>query len=136
MAKDKGDKKPKKDKKRKGAAPESEWPLVSVAEHPRARASIRQAKSWAGLLGLLLVGWLSHRAGVDDFQVGVRALIAGIALYLATWAVSVRLWQQLVLHEAKQVAERRREEREEQLRRLRGDDETAGDDDSGEAAVA
>ena len=89
----------------------SEWPAISVSAHPRAIRSIRRSKAWAGLIAFVLVGWLSHRAGVDDFGVGVRALLAGIVLYLVTWRAGVALWQQLVLHEAKAEAERRRDER-------------------------
>ena len=134
MAKSKG-KAPAKGKKgKKGAPPPSEWPLISIAEHPRARRSIRRTKAWAGLIGLVLVGLLSSRAGVEPFEAGVRALIAGIAFYLVAWMASVALWQKLVLHEAKSEAERRRDEREARMAALLDQQaKEAGDD---EAAVA
>jgi hypothetical protein len=107
-----------KGKKGKAAPPKSEWPLISVAEHPRARTSIRRSKAWAGLLGFLIVAVLSWRAGVEPFEVGVRALIAGVGFYVATWMASVTLWQRIVLHEARSEAERRRDEREARIRAI------------------
>ena len=135
MAKDKGKSAPKgkgKGKKGKGEPPKSEWPLVSIAEHPRATRAIRRSKAWAGLLGLVLVGVLSWRAGVAPFEVGLRALVAGILLYVVVWAASVSLWQRIVLHEAKTEAERRRDEREALLAEQRARREAGAD----EAAVA
>jgi hypothetical protein len=123
-----------KDKAKKGKAdpPRSEWPLVSIAEHPRATRAIRRSKAWAGLLGLVLVGVLSWRAGVAPFEVGLRALVAGILLYVVVWAASVSLWQRIVLHEAKSEAERRRDEREALLAEQRARQQAGAD----EAAVA
>jgi hypothetical protein len=112
-----------KGKKGKAAAPRSEWPLISVAEHPRARRSIRRTKAWAALLGFAIVGVVSHRAGVDPFEVGVRALGAGILLYVVVWMGSVALWQRIVLQEAKSEAERRRDEREARMAALRAQHE-------------
>ena len=137
MAKDKSAPKGKakaKGKKGKAEPAKSDWPLVSVAEHPRATRSIRRAKAWAGLLGLVLVGVLSWRAGVTPFEVGVRALVAGILLYLVVWAASVSMWQRIVLHEARTEAERRRDEREQRLADLRAAQEPDSDPD--QAAVA
>jgi type VI protein secretion system component VasK len=100
-----------KGKKGKAAPPKSEWPLISVAEHPRARRSIRRSKAWAALIAFVLVGYLSHRAGVEPFEVGIRALVAGVAAYVVVWAASVAVWQRLVLYEARTEAERRRDAR-------------------------
>ena len=124
MAKDKD--KPKKAKKGKPGADEANWPSISIASHPRAARSVRRTKAWAGLLGFLLVGVLSWRAGVDPFEVGIRALAAGIVLYLAAWGAGVALWQRLVYAEAKAEVQRRRDERDAMLRRMSGDDQ-AGD---------
>jgi hypothetical protein len=96
----------------------TEWPTISVSAHPRASRSIRRTKAWTGLIAFFLVGYVSHQAGVSDFEVGVRALIAGIFTYLVTWRLSVAFWQRLVLHEAKTEAERRRDEREAAMRRM------------------
>jgi hypothetical protein len=128
--------KEKKDKKAKGGSDSSsEWPVISVSAHPRASTSIRRSKAWAGFA---LVGLLSWQTGVAPFEVGVRALVAGIVLYVLTWSVSVALWQRLVMQEAKDEGERRREELDERMRamqaRERGED---GDDTNGnQEAVA
>ena len=133
MAKDKT---PKKKKGAASAAP-SEWPLISVAQHPRATRSIRRSKAWAGLLALALVGLLSWRAGVPPFEVGVRALLAGIALYLVVWAAGVALWQRIVVQEAKAEAERRRDERAAQIAALHARHAAQnGEAGDGEAAIA
>jgi hypothetical protein len=124
------DKKAKK-KGKKGEEPQNEWPEISVSAHPRASRSIRQTKAWAGLLGFALIGYLSYNAGVDAFEATVRALVAGIALYVVAWAASVAFWQRIVVHEAKLVAERRRDERLEAMQRMMNPD---GPDDE-EATV-
>jgi hypothetical protein len=98
-------------KEKKAPAPKSEWPHVSVSEHPRAARSVRSLKAWGGLLAFTLVGLVSWRAGVEPFEVGLRALGAGIVGYLAAWMIGVTLWQRIVLAEAKAEAERRRDER-------------------------
>jgi hypothetical protein len=100
----------RKDKKAEGAG-QPEWPHVSVAAHPRAARSVRTLKAWCGLLAFALVGLLSWRAGVEPFEVGLRALAAGVVGYLAGWVIGVTLWQRIVLAEAKAEAERRRDER-------------------------
>jgi hypothetical protein len=118
------DKKAKKGKKGASNAPAAnDWPTISVAAHPRATRSIRQAKAWAGLIGFGLVALMSYRAGVATFEVGIRALVAGVVLYVLVWAASVALWQRLVLTEARQVAERRRDERLAAMRRMTNPDD-------------
>jgi hypothetical protein len=92
-------------------------------------------KAWAGLGGFALVGLLSYQAGVQPFESLVRALIAGIALYLAAWMLGVTLWRSLVVEEARQEGERRRAELEEQLRAAREAAEGTGDGNGDEAAA-
>jgi hypothetical protein len=85
-------------KGKKAPTPSGDGP--SIAAHPRAVRSIARAKSWGGLLGFLLGGYLSlptyTLAGV-----GLRALLAGVACYLAVWAGGVFLWRRLVVLEIK-----------------------------------
>jgi hypothetical protein len=133
MAKAKKEKKAKKGE----TQVQNEWPHVSVSEHPRARAAIRRWKAWGGLVGFGLVAFLSYRAGVDTFGIGIRALLAGIGLYLAVWVFSVWLWRHIVLHEAKTEAERRRDERQAQLDELLERQRAAAeaDNDDGTAAA-
>ena len=72
----------------------------SVAAHPRAVRSIARAKSWGGLIGFLVAGYLSLPT-YTFVGVGLRALLAGVACYVAVWAGAVFLWRRLVVLEIK-----------------------------------
>jgi hypothetical protein len=114
-ANDKADKKDKKDKKgKKGKKGKDEGAQgASIANHPRARASIRRTKGWAGLAGFAIAAALSIQASVPMFQVGLRALGAGVVGYMLAWWFSVMVWRQLILAEQKaayEAIERRRNE--------------------------
>jgi hypothetical protein len=80
--------------------------MVSVAEHPRAGASVRRAKSWGGLLafGLALAAGLT--GGVETSTAIGRALVCGIVGYLVVWAAAVAIWRHLLRAEAKAVLAR------------------------------
>jgi hypothetical protein len=73
-------------------------PIVLTA-HPRASRSVRRARAAAGLAGFLITLFLSLRTGVPAWDATARALVAGIALHLAGWAVAVAVWRQLILAE-------------------------------------
>ena len=79
---------------------------ISVSAHPRAAYSIRRAKGLGGLFGLVLVGWLSWRAGAIPVDAATRALIGGISGYVAAWVISVQVWRHLVVAEARAAADR------------------------------
>ncbi|MEA2383118.1 MAG: hypothetical protein QOH72_3089 [Solirubrobacteraceae bacterium] len=104
MAKDKA---PQKAKKPKGPAVPST--AISVSAHPRAAYSIRRTKGWGGLIGLVLVGWFSYRAGLMPVDAALRALVGGIVGYVACWTISVQVWRHLVIAEARAAAERVRQ---------------------------
>jgi hypothetical protein len=104
MAKDKAPKKAKQPKKGKGAA--ASGSAMSVAAHPRASYAVRRAKGWGGLIGLLLVAWLSHKAGLMAVDVALRALAGGIVGYVVAWIVALQVWRHLVIAEAHAAAER------------------------------
>jgi hypothetical protein len=89
-------KKPKKPKQ-KGKAGDGGAPRVVA--HPRARTSIRRWRGRAGLLGLIVVTWLSIRAGVPTFDAVLRGLVGGIAAQFVAWAAGVVIWRHLVLAE-------------------------------------
>lgn len=125
MAKDKKAKKGKK-----GAQPDNEWPDISVSAHPRATRSIRTAKAWAGLIGFALIGYLSYGAGNEAFDAVLRGLVAGIVLYVITWAISVAIWQRIVVQEAKDMAERRRDERLAAMQRMMNPESTSDDEEA------
>jgi hypothetical protein len=96
-------KKDKKDKKGKGKADASAGP--SVAAHPRASYQVRRAKGWGGVAGFGIAAYLSHKSGVPMFDLGLRAIIAGMVGYMLAWACAVTVWRQLVLAELRAAAE-------------------------------
>ena len=105
-------KKAKKGKKGKG-----EQQGASIASHPRAKASIRRAKGWAGLAGFAIATYVSLEASVPLFQTGLRALGAGLVGYMLAWWAGVLVWRQLILaeqHAAYEMIERRRNEEAEE----------------------
>jgi hypothetical protein len=100
----KADKKGKKDKKgkgdKKGKAEVADGDGPSVAAHPRAARAVARAKSWGGLAGFVLAGYLSLPTNTLAGSM-LRALIAGLACYVATWAAAVFVWRRLVMLELK-----------------------------------
>lgn len=74
---------------------------MKLSEHPRATRHIRLAKGWGGLAGFLLVAFLSWRAHVPWFELGLRALIGGIAAHLVAWAAAVHIWRHLAVAEVR-----------------------------------
>jgi hypothetical protein len=99
MAKKEG--KDKKAKKGKGGATGG----PSVAAHPRARAHVRRAKGWGGLIGFAIAAYLSHKAAVPFAQAGARALAAGVAGYVVGGFASVTVWRHLMVAELRAAAE-------------------------------
>jgi hypothetical protein len=94
----------KKDKKKKkGDTRGSGGP--SVANHPRARYQVRRAKGWGGIAGFAIAGYLSYKAGVPSFDVGMRALVAGIVGYMLAWMCAVTVWRHLVQAELRAALE-------------------------------
>jgi hypothetical protein len=81
----------------------SEVPPITIGAHPRARRSVRRARSLGGLIGFAVALVLSLRAGVPAWDATARALIAGIVVHLAAWRVAVAVWHQLMLAELEQV---------------------------------
>ena len=72
----------------------------SVAAHPRAARAVARAKSWGGLVGFVLAGYLSLPTNTLA-AAGLRALIAGVVCYVAAWAGAVFVWRRLVMLEIK-----------------------------------
>jgi hypothetical protein len=96
-------KKGKKDKKGKGSGDAAGGP--SIAAHPRASYQVRRAKGWGGIAGFALAAYLSYKAGVPTFDLGLRALIAGIVGYMLAWFCAVTVWRHLVLAELRAAVE-------------------------------
>lgn len=108
--------KPKADPKgkaKKGKGDAEDGTVLSVASHPKAKAHVRRAKGWGGLIGFVLAAYLSLQASVPVVVAGERALVAGLVGYLVGWAASVTVWRQIMLAElharAEQVKQRRAE---------------------------
>jgi hypothetical protein len=99
-------KKGKKGKKGKGEPGVPAGP--SVAAHPRASFQVRRAKGWGGLAGFGLAAYLSYKAGVPTVDLGIRAVVAGLAGYMLAWACAVTVWRHLVLAELRAVVDRAR----------------------------
>jgi len=93
-------------KKKKGKDDASSVPGPSVANHPRARYQVRRAKGWGGIAGFAIAAYLGYQAGIPTFDVGERALAAGIVGYMLAWACAVTVWRHLVLAELKAAVER------------------------------
>lgn len=85
----------KKKKGKKAAAAEApeEDLRPRLSQHPRAKRQIREAKGWGGIVGFVLVAWLSMQAHLPLFDAGLRALAAGIACYVIAWAFAVAIWR-------------------------------------------
>src|SRR6185437_9849464 len=72
---------------------------LSIATHPRASAQVRRIKGWTGLAGFLLAAIVSWRAGVPGLELGIRALVAGVAGYLVGWGCAVAAWRAILVAE-------------------------------------
>jgi hypothetical protein len=72
----------------------------SIAAHPRAARAVARAKGWGGLAGFVLAGYMALPTNTLA-AAGLRALIAGVVCYVATWAGAVFLWRRLVMLEIK-----------------------------------
>ncbi len=106
---DKADKKEKKDKKKKGGDAAADSGVVSVAAHPRARASIRRTRARTALVAFALVFLLSRSAGVTGQETVMRAVAAGLVGNLIGWACALAVWRQIVVQEIRSFEEARRE---------------------------
>jgi hypothetical protein len=87
-----------KDKGAKDAVADADGP--NVAAHPRAARAVARAKSWGGLVGFLLGGYLSLPTNTLA-GAGLRALVAGVVCYVVAWGGAVFLWRRLVMLEIK-----------------------------------
>jgi hypothetical protein len=95
-----------KGKDKKGKKGGSDVAGASVANHPRARASVRRAKGWGGLIGFGIAAYLSLQAGVPAADAGLRALGAGVVGYILAWSCAVAVWRHLVIAEMRAAYER------------------------------
>jgi len=95
-----------KKKDKKADAPSE---VVAVANHPRAKASIRRIRARTALFAFVLVLFLSYKGGVPGQEAALRALLAGIVGNLIGWACALALWRQIVVQEVRLAEQARRE---------------------------
>lgn len=116
--------KPAKDKKGKGKGKgdDADVGRPSVANHPRARASVRRIKGIAGLLCFGIAALLAHSAGLSTTSMLARALLVGIGGYFVAWACAVAVWRQIVLAELRMIFDLHQEH----VRALAGGSSTDG----------
>lgn len=96
----KGEKKGKGKGKKADTVEQTDADGPNIAAHPRAARGVARAKSWGGLIGFVLAGYLSLPTNTLA-AAGLRALIAGVVCYVATWAGAVFVWRRLVMLEIK-----------------------------------
>jgi hypothetical protein len=96
----------KQKKGKKGKADAEGSGHIRLANHPRAQRHIAAAKGWGGLLGFLVVGWLSHGAGVPLPQAALRAVAGGAGLYVLAWAAVVAVWREVAVAEVERARRR------------------------------
>ena len=95
---------------------------IAVANHPRAKHQIALMKSWAGLLACCIAGYSAWKGGAVFVDVALRAVLWGIAAYVAVWAMAVQVWRQIAIAEVR-AAERawkeQKQAKDQQVEKLR-----------------
>jgi hypothetical protein len=99
----KKDEKKGKDKAKGAKKGKAEVVLVegpSVAGHPRAARSIERLKAWGALAGFG-AGFYESLPTHTVASTMLRALLAGVGLYVAVWAGPLFFWRRMVMVEIK-----------------------------------
>ena len=108
----KADSKKQKAGKKGGKKPVSRG--IAVANHPKALRQINLVKSYAGLGAFLLSGYVAWKGGAMFVDVALRALLWGIATYIAVWAMAVQVWRQVAIAEVRAAEKRWKEQKQAQ----------------------
>ena len=95
-----------KGKAEKGSEPEL---VVSIAQHPRAKAGIRRARTRGALIVFALVLVLNLIGDQDLFDAVWRALLAGIVANVVIWRFAIVIWRHIVISEVRALEEERME---------------------------
>ena len=104
------------DKKKKGEGKDET--LVSISQHPRAKAGIRRARTRAAFIAFIAVFVLNVMGDQELFDAVWRALVAGIIVNVVVWRCAIIVWRHIVLNELQQVAEHRQEQMRLQRERM------------------
>ena len=113
----------KEKEKGKGKAEKGDKPelVVSIAQHPRAQAGIRRARTRGALIVFALVLALNLIGDQELFDAIWRALLAGIVANVIIWRFAIVIWRHIVVSEVRALEEERQEkleaEREEREKR-------------------
>ena len=92
--------------------------LVSISQHPRAKAGIRRARTRAAFIAFIAVFVLNVMGDQALFDAVWRALVAGIIVNVVVWRCAIVVWRHIILHELEQVAEHREEQTRLQRERM------------------
>ena len=96
-----------KGKAENGSEPEL---VVSIAQHPRAKAGIRRARTRGALIVFALVLALNIVGDQDAFDALWRALLAGIVANVVIWRFAIVIWRHIVISEVRQLEQERMEQ--------------------------
>jgi hypothetical protein len=94
--------------KKKGAEETGEA-TVSVAAHPRAKASVRRVRARTALAAFVIVLLMSLHASVPGQEAVMRAVVGGLVGNLIGWFCALAVWRQIVVQEVRLLEEARRE---------------------------
>ena len=110
----------KEKEKGKGKAEKGDKPelVVSIAQHPRAKAGIRRARTRGALIVFALVLVLNLIGDQDLFDAVWRALLAGIVVNIVVWRCAIVVWRHIIVSEIREVEEARAERRREEIERM------------------
>ena len=106
----------KEDKQQKGEGKGEA--LVSISQHPRAKAGIRRVRTRAAFIAFVAVFALNVMGDQALFDAVWRALVAGIVVNIVAWRCAIVVWRHIVLNELQQVAEHRQEQMRLQRERM------------------
>jgi hypothetical protein len=116
------DKKKAASKKKTGKKGKQATPGIAVANHPKASRQIQLLKSYAGLAAFAYSAYAAYHAGDPFADVAGRALIWGIAAYVAVWAMAVHVWRHIAIAEVRAAEKhwrQQRADRDAQVEKLR-----------------
>jgi hypothetical protein len=98
-----------KGKAEKGSEPEL---VVSIAQHPRAKAGIRRARTRGALIVFALVLAVNIYSDQELFDAVWRALLAGIVANVVIWRFAIVIWRHIIVSEVRQLEAERAEKLE------------------------
>jgi type VI protein secretion system component VasK len=96
-------------KAKKKATAETGEPTVSIAAHPRAKASVRRTRAGTALAAFVIVLVMSMHAGVPGQEAVMRAVIGGLVGNVIGWFCALAVWRAIVVQEVRLVEQARRE---------------------------